>query len=261
MPNDSGQSLPNMNLKFFFSTSLGLFLSLSALSYGASPMPSIDGLFLHLDASKVAARDGETVTSWTDTVGEEVLTGSATYVADYTNGQPGLRFDGNSDSLGTRHLADGPDTSNLTLFIVGNFATEGNDEISDYLVSAQHPTAADNRLRILKRKDDGKISVAVGGSSTEGVSLPADTDVHVFGLVSGRNGNQVDFLLDGAVIRSYSHSHNNAALQGLFLGAYRGLSHFFEGTIAEVLLYDRALEESEVDEVAKYLLSRYEIQP
>ena len=249
-----------MNSRLLFVISFGLFLSQSAQSSWASPTPPPLGLYLHLDASKVSAQNGEVITTWTDLVGNQSLTGTATYVAKYTPGQPGLRFNGTADSLGTKRLQDGPEAGNLTLFIVGNFATSGNDENSDFLVSAQHPNNADNRLRILKGKDDGKLDVAVGGGSTMSNIWPVDTAVHVFGLVAGQSTGKVDFMIDGNVIKSGSHG-DYEALQALFLGSHRGSSQFFEGTIAEVLLYNRALGKSEVEAVTKYLLSRYSIKP
>jgi hypothetical protein len=249
-----------MNSKLLFVISFGLCLSQSAQSSGASPTPPARSLYLHLDAAKVSAQNGQAVTTWTDLIGNQPLTGTATYVAEYTPGQPGLRFNGTSDSLGTKRLLGGPEAGNLTLFIVGNFATSGNDETSDVLVSAQHPHNADNRLRILKGKDDGKLDVAVGGGSTMSNVWSADTAVHIFGLVAGQSTGKVDFMIDGNVIKSGSHG-DYEALQALFFGSYRGSSQFFEGTIAEVLLYNRALGKSEVEAVTKYLLSRYSIKP
>jgi hypothetical protein len=250
-----------MNARILSITFVSLMLGFSALCHAAAHFPSIDGLYLHLDAKSLQAVDGARVTVWEDAVSGARLTGSATFVADYRNGQPGLRFDGKSDSLSTKGLTNGPDTGKMTLFMVANFTTAGNDDSSDFLVSGHHPSNANNRLRILKGKEDGKIDVLAGSGRTMANIRPADTAVHVFGLVSGVKGDQLIFMLDGAVIKSGTNGGKTDPLQGLFLGSYRGTSQYFDGTIAEVLIYNRALSQREAGQVLVYLMDRYGIQP
>jgi hypothetical protein len=238
-----------------------LLASSTLISLNAASLPEIEGLYLHLDAASLQAEDQDTITTWTDSINHFHFTGKAVYEADYSNGQPALRFDGKSDSLSSKDLSYGPKVSDLTLFIVGSFATATNDSKSDFLVSGQHPSGANNRLRILKGKGDGKLDAQVGNGRTISNITETDTAVHAFSLISGVNGNQVFFLKDGTIMKSSTFGDNPERLQGLFLGSYRGNSQYFEGTIAEVLLFERALTQKETAEVFLYLMRKYRIQP
>ncbi len=240
---------------------LSLVLSVSVQA-GISDPGEIGGLYLRLEADSIGLADGATVTSWTDSVNGYEFTGTATYNASYANGHAAVHFNGTSDLLGNTSLVNGPNVGNLTLFIVANFTTAGNDAVSDFLVSGQYAsnTSAD-RLRILKGNTDGLLDVRVGGNQTSNI-VDAGTERHVFAIVSGQTLNTWRFLLDGNELASNSTSTAPLNLQALGLGAYlREGTQFGDCSIAEVLLYDGALTNGQIGDVTDYLQAKYVPEP
>ena len=229
--------------------------------YALPPAVESAALHLWLAAEDLKLSNGTTVSTWPDRAGAYTLSGTASYEQGFQNGQPAVRFDGVDDTLVTNSLDRTISTGNFSLFIVGSFATTGNDEVSDYLVSAQSPAGADNRMRIFKGRDDGLLDAAAGGGATMANVVAADTAPHVFALISGQSGNSVDFLIDGVVRASSTSGLTPAALELLALGSYRGTGQFFNGRIAEVLLYEGAVNASEAALINDYLETKYAIPP
>jgi hypothetical protein len=220
----------------------------------------ISGLYLRLEADSIGLANGAAVTSWTDSANSFAFTGTASYDAYYANGHAAVRFNGINNMLANQALIGAPNTGNLTLFIVGNFTTAVNDSLSDFLVSGQYPTTGNNRLRILKGKDDAMIDIGVGGGSVVSNVIASDTKRHVWTIVSGQTANIGKFLIDTTTVReSFSTGTNNQlALEGLGLGAYhRTPDQFGDCSIAEVLLYNHALTNAEISDVTAYLQAKY----
>ncbi|MFM1872849.1 MAG: hypothetical protein RL398_2271 [Planctomycetota bacterium] len=81
-------------------------------------------------------------------------------------------------------------------------------------------------------------------------------DHHAFQLHAVQFGpTQLEHFLDGAAI--YSGASTVAPLAGLVLGGRYSYSHEFNGEIAEVLFYSRALTTAERQSIEGYLRSRY----
>ena len=222
------------------------------------PEPDSGSLYLHLTADRLRLEDGAGITTWTDSVNEQIFSGSAAFDADYANGHAGVYFNGTDDILGNTALSGTPDAENLSLFIVGGFSSTVNDDASDFMVSGQYPTGtSNNRLRILKGKTDGRIDARVGGGPTETDITPAVNGPHIYSIISGQTPGSWNLSIDGNLLASGT-SGPTEPLQGLFLGGYgNGLNQFMDGTIAEVLLYQGALTENESLAVLDYLSRKY----
>ena len=238
--------------------------AVSSVSAAISDPSQIAGLYLRLEAdSIVGLANGAAVTSWTDSLSSYEFTGTATYDAYYAHGHAAVYFNGIDNMLVNRTLVGAPNTANLTLFVVGNFTTAGNDGVSDFMISGQYPTGSTaNRLRILKRLTTGMIDIAVGAGSVSSNIIAADTDRHVYTIVSGQTGNAVKFLIDNTALRTTNSGTGAVALQALGLGAYHTGNEqmgnqFGDCSIAEVLLYDRALTDSDMTIVYNYLREKY----
>lgn len=241
-----------------------LVLSVSVQA-GISDPGEIGGLYVRLEADSLGLTDGAAVTSWTDSASDYEFTGTAAYDADYANGHGAVSFDGIGDMLASTGWTGAPSTGNVTLFVVANFTTAEWDGTSEFIISGQYPEgSADNRLRLLKHGVDGKIDVTVGDGSTITNIIQADTQQHVFAIVSGQTGNAVDFLMDGTVLKSGSNKNTQTpvVMQALGLGGYlNGNNQFADCSIAEVLLYDHALTTQEVADVTDYLQAKYVPEP
>ena len=216
-------------------------------------------LYLHLDADSIDLANGAAVTSWIDLVNGYNFTGTATYDACYANGHASVYFDGKNNMLANRTLTAAPSTARLTLFVAGNFTTAGNDDVSDYMISTPWPEGTTaNRLRLITYKTSGAYQFSVGAGSTVTLSQAADIQKHLFTIVSGQTGNAVNFMMDGAVLGTGTSGTGAVAMQALGLGGYhRGSSQFANCSIAEVLLYDRALTNADITIIYNYLAEKY----
>ncbi len=235
----------------------------------ASIPPSGSTLYLHLTADDLILADGAAVTTWTDSVGSNVFTGAATYEADYTNGHAAVLFNGSNDVLRITNLA-GPDTASVTLFVVGNFIS--GLASTDYMVTGQNyePTwggnaSGDNRLRLAVAATDWRTRIGDGSNIDSGGN--ADTDSHIFSIVSGQGGtSSVKMLVDGSQVLSGTHgtTANCLDLSAVNLGAYYGrASEAPSGAdnancyIAEVRVYDGAMTDFEIATINQELHDKY----
>jgi hypothetical protein len=166
-------------------------------------------------------------------------------------------FDGVGNILASTGWTDGPSVGNVTMFVMGNFTTAGNDAISDYMIEGQYPTGTtNNRFRLLKFHDTGIYQVRVGSGTTINAGT-ADTEKHVFTIVSGQSGTSVNFWVDDAVLGS-GNSGTSVAMQALGLGGYlTGNNQFADCSIAEVLLYNSALTDTDRIIIHNYLAEKY----
>ena len=232
--------------------------------------PSGSTLYLHLTADDLTLVDGAAVASWTDSEGTAEFTGAATYKADYTNGHAAVLFNGSSDVLRVTNLA-GPDTASVTMFVVGNFVS--GLASTDYMVSGQNyvtewggDASGDNRLRLAVSGTDWRTRIGDGGNLTSAGDI-ADTDSHVFSVVSGQDATSaVKMLVDGTQVLSGTHgaTANCLDVSAVNLGAYYG--RITEGPngvnnancyIAEVRIYDGAMTDFEIATINQELHDKY----
>ena len=241
---------------------VSLLLVVSAQG-GISDPGDIGGLYVRLEADSIAAADGDTVTTWTDSASGYEFAGTATYDADYANGHAAVYFNGINNMLASAGWTGGPSAGNVTLFVVANFTTMGNDSISDYMISGQYPDGTtDNRFRLIKYKDDARYQFRVGDGGTITLADTTDTEQHVFAIVSGQTGNSVSFLVDGTVLGTGNSGATPTLMQALGLGAYlNGNNQFADCSIAEVLLYNSALSNDQIGDVTDYLQTKYVPEP
>jgi hypothetical protein len=221
-----------------------------------APYVGSANLHLWLDAGTLALNDGAAVTSWIDGEQFHSFTGTGSYVADFLNGRPGVRFDGVDDTL-MAAIASGLSPARFTLFVVAGFTTTAADGTSEYLISSQFPTNTNSRLRIYKAGNDGLLDARVGGGSTMGDVAQTPLLPQIYTLISGRSGNGVEFLIDTVVKATGTSGTSVDPIQRLALGSFGGNSQFMDGTIAEVLLYDGPLSEIDTMIIHDYLLKKY----
>jgi hypothetical protein len=239
-------------------TLLLMVFAVGTVSAAISDPGEISGLYVRLEADSFGLENGSAVTSWTDSAGGHVFTGTAAYDAYYANGHAAVYFDGVGDMLASTGWTDGPSPATVTLFVVGNFTSAETDAVSDFLISGQYPTGTtNNRFRLLKFHDDSRYQFRVGSGGTVTLTQTADTETHVFTIVAGQSAGAVSFLIDGTVLGSGS-SGTVVDMQALGLGGYVvGNNQFADCSIAEVLLYDHALTAQEVADVTDYLQAKY----
>ncbi len=249
---------------------------------GDPELPSVDGLRLHLDASDgdTVVRDGVSVVEWRNAADEEMVffqddSGHRpVYLDDIVNGRPALIFDGNhylrTDSPAALGLTN--DVEALTFFGVGwnrgggaqNFMriSKGGDASVTAARAMFYRATNDHRV-IGGRLDEAGTQTIIG---TPRLSQEWGIDGRVLDFAGGEGylyingveaGRSVNFLA-GADEPGHT-SPTDAHRFHLGSNTADSPGQFWDGDIAEMLLYDRALSQEERQAVGRYLSDRYGI--
>lgn len=179
------------------------------------------------------------------------------------NGQPGVTFDGASMtkfSNGTSGTGATP-----TIFIV--YQPEAFAGSPEVILSSRTTSTMDSGIEI-SIDTAGKLDVASGDGGTFFTSNPGIGNIHmdymprvltVRGVTVPSNATEV--YVDGALVTSIAQL--GAAGTGLTLGASNNGSGtgYFNGSIAEVIIYNSTLSDADRQNVECYLLERYSIPP
>ncbi len=238
-----------------------LFL-LVCMTYGAASGVSIppSGLKLWLRADAGVTSSGGLVSAWADQSGNgnDASQGTATYqptvVSNSLNGLPVIHFDGNYNMMVLPTSTDlGIQSSPYEFFIVARptaDATYGHvyfllsggsyEQFEYHLVSTGNARFIPNSGNYLDKSGDytdGAAHIFAGRASSTGGSVRVDG-------------------VDGAVFTSDLTSSDTG---NLCLGARQFSTFFFNGDIAEVIVYNRVLSPSERTQVEQYLATRYNV--
>jgi hypothetical protein len=229
------------------------------LARAALAMPVTDGLVMHLAADAIpAVSNGGSVANWPDLSGNN-RHGTQTdfakqpkYYTQVLDGKPAVRFDGIDDVIWLLDAGAAINLNSLSIFIVGQFTNL--NRFDQYMLSGLGDTVPNSRLRIAISKSNNIpiVHYRVGNSVDRPAWSPlADTNFHIFAVNSQMTG-----FLDGAE-KGTSANSISVSPPLLNLGAIRGTANFFEGNIAEVLIYNRVLNAAEREQVGIYLSNRY----
>jgi len=232
---------------------------------GEKGLPVIGGLVLHLDADAITGlNDGDKVATWEDLSGEgndatqATEANRPTYKTDILNGKPVVRFDGSGS------------------YMIGPGSPFNVDEISIFHVAVWDTTSRSGRT--LLTRDNGNRQFAIYHINNTNIRFWAmvkgswvgsgyDTS---FGPVVGRpyiihgekNLNDQLLYIDG--VEKYTTAHSGALDSGGTIPLYIGHSPryspgYFSGDFAEILIYSRALSDSEREDVKQYLIGKWGI--
>lgn len=240
---------------------------LRSQSLGVSDPASVSGLVVRLRAGDLALADGAAVATWTDTVSSLAFaqatgTKQPTYQATAFHGGPCVRFDGTDDFLAVTSTA--MQVAARTIFVAcrsGLSDITVASAIFSWDSTGGYVGAHTNEAMRLVYRDGAAGAVTVTG--TVGSQF-ADTQQRLAlsytTAVSGSDVTRV-FRKNGAE-RLNSASAAGAqvpATNTLRVGSSNGSATFFNGDIAEVLAYSRALTAAERLSVERYLGVRYGI--
>ena len=224
----------------------------------ALPPASIANLVLWLDAGTLALGDLDPVDNWFDSSGQgnNVYQDSAsaypTYVAGQVNGHPVVRFDGVDDSLFSPPYASLAMTE-ATAFVVRNTETwaaalsvaEEETVQEEYLVfdqSVVHHSEAFNYVELFHQYSHPGYFLQVGRYGNG----PTDLQSYLNGMASTLAVNVAGSPW------GYNPVPRYVRVGGRAFGWQR-----FSGDIAEILMYGRALSNSERIGVEEYLNQKY----
>ena len=227
-------------------------------------LPVTDGLVLHLDADAVTdVADGAKIDIWEDLSGmgnnatQPVEANQPVYVAhnpDFFD-QPVVRFDGGQFmELPSTMISVG----SFTAFAVARFnATQvqdpnnlSTDLLNNQYIFAGQDGGGDDRIRVAWDNSQNPVAFEyrAGSSGWKQITSPADTLIHVFAVTS-----TVEGFLDGVSVGTADNTSNENPT-AFNIGSYnRGQKDFFNGELAELVIYNRVLSTDEVAQVSEAL--------
>jgi FAD-dependent oxidoreductase family protein len=239
------------------------FLALCSISHGAQELPS-RGLALWLSADQgVETRDGRVV-AWRDRT-------SAQHVAQVPDGFKGPTLDSEQATL---HFSSGtllkidsqvlsPDARELTILGVGQADAHSSVGLFSIRNAAmpliQLDVDENGSVRFIVRDKESRTLAAsthcVLGARTLFGGILAAKDAHtgstevLFGsdVEPGKTGEFSSPLID-----------SGGWIGGLVIPGRKPM--FWQGTISEILVYDRALSEEELAQAAAHLTQKYDLQ-
>ncbi len=252
----------------FIANCIAVVVILGLLAGAATAQtPVTDGLQLWLDASTGLTLNGGSVTGWADQSGKghdayADFGKEPTYTAADVNlnSQPSLDFDGANAVLefSTQVMPD--NFTEMTIFSVAQARTAGTG-IFTIRTGGVNPltqldTQTNGSIRFILRDTAGKTLNANGATSNVGQ----------YGIYNGVLSLSEDGLTNTAIARfggggGYISSGPaltpNMAAADYYVGGWALTT--WNGTIAELLVYDRALTEVEQNDVADYLSTKYAV--
>ncbi len=252
----------------------GLLTMLGVGTAGAVIVPSdLPDLVFWVDAGDIdgngltdSLANGAAITTWND---KSSLDNDATQVTSANqpvlnlnalNGRPALAFDGSNDYLATAsQIIQG--TTGRTIFAVARADnTNTNEALLSLTSTAGGAAAPDASYYTLS----GEIAVRLGGYQLFDSDL-VDDDFSVL-AVSNATGSDIAGIqgyLNGAALGVASQDTRsdvtiNTRVSGeSLIGASHPRNSFFDGQIAELIVYDRQLTPAEMSQVNGYLESKY----
>lgn len=219
-----------------------------------SVLPVTDGIVLNLDANNGVTTNGATVTGWNDqsNSGNNLTsTGDPQLVIGALNGNNIIDFDGDGDALQRLSNITGLPTGNSdrTVFLVANYNSVGNGGFS-------YGQASRGKTFGLVVDENGKLGVQAWGNTSD--QITTETGINQGWLIQSvkletgiltqyKNGTLID--TDSV---NYSTSLNKIAI-----GAEIDGSPNLDMSVASVIVFNRALSETERQQVENYLQQKY----
>jgi len=182
---------------------------------------------------------------------------------DGINDKTYLNFNGTTDVL-TSESALQVTGDSFTIFEVSKFG-----DINEVLFSYQHEGSSANIEIGLDANDDFSVTNAFGAQSMT-IKIPSSTAIkntpHI-GVVRRTGGDTTDNLKvlyydanlqdsDSANAANVASSYNNFAFN---IGSRQGEAFFLSGEFNELIIYNRALTDVEVNDIVGYLNYKYKI--
>lgn len=232
----------------------------------ADQVPVTNGLVLLLQSDiKIGLAEGNSVAAWLDGSGNGnnlFAQGDPTLVQNATpTGQAALAFDGDGDLLERVNAND-------TIF---NLPTGNADRTMFFVVDYENTNGRSSGVTYGNSASNQTFGLVAGGSTgnfaVQGWGGQNDFDSATEGLSPGwavqsavLNNDVLSQYLDGGLIDTDTHTFNTARNK-LVLGAHIKGAAEGEMTIAAVLIYDRALNAVERQQVEDFLQLKYITDP
>ena len=235
--------------------------------YGALAPDEVADLVFHLIADN-ATYSGSAMTAWADEVAAAAVTISNAPAEGATlNGYTTADFDGSTDYLTTPAFQTGALTE-LTFLCVAQFdtTTDSNIVSNDFtgwggdVLLGNDPNANDaypNRMAVYTHDD-------TGGGHTPNAGQPSGTTdttgYHLFGFVVDVPGDSLAYWEDGTSVDTSTELVTGDVITDRAWAIGRNVyfgNRYFDGRVAELCWWERALTATEIGDVTTYLQSKY----
>lgn len=240
-------------------------MSLVFGTFGGAFVPtSITGLVLWVKADSLALSDGDPVSTWTDssTQGNNLTQATGanqpTYKTAIVNGKPVVRFNGTSTFLSHADNASLSPAA-ISVFIVAktNAAPlSGNRILLEKELSFRFITSETSTANIAVRLGTSGTAWGSGGfTGTTALTTSFSLWEMTYNAVS-----DLEFYVNGTTAGSGAPSgdiFDNTST--LYLGCYNATDFFWDGDVAEVLIYNSALSTTNRQSVENYLTTKYSL--
>ncbi|HTV40340.1 MAG TPA: LamG-like jellyroll fold domain-containing protein [Candidatus Sulfotelmatobacter sp.] len=235
-------------------------------------MPGVAGaLMSRWTADSLSGDSGSAVSNWVDIVGGQSATQTSTanqpqLSTNVLNGHNTVHFSGGQYLTVSAADSAISGAGSFTMIVVFRTSTAGNASSEFYdntgLLGADVPGVADDWSFVINGSELG----AGLGSASNGCSSDfslyggnvTDGDPHIGIYV--RQADTITLYVDGAIVASQNGLCTDARVDCPFdIGVMTTAPYYFNGDIAEIQLYDRALTPGEIGDVTATLAGTYGI--
>ncbi|AQQ09802.1 hypothetical protein L21SP3_01617 [Sedimentisphaera cyanobacteriorum] len=257
-------------------------LMLFLIAVTAAAVPVADGLILHFDAGDISGlSDGDELSEWQDSADDDTVSGDAysqvgtgepAYKTNVINGLPAVRFERNQeDVLVSSQFALPNPSQGLTVFIVCTGGQSGSVERAAQIGSSAG--TASHLMGIDVSSNTSGCRYNNGFSLTPADSNPVEAGQFHIGVRQMQDGGtHSDLFYSCNDLEPENIQANNPSNVITFdrynnditIGTGRGpdgqwYPDFYEGDLAELIIYNRQLITSELQEVGDYLSQKYSL--
>jgi len=250
-----------------------MYFGLYRYKSGFTPK-AISNLKLWFDASSIKQSDNTSVESWDDLSGNNVkaeqttLANKPTFKTNQINGKPALSFDGGDYLSLTSGLGSINNASGATVFCVVKFAT-GAIQVAFNIATTG--TTTNNRLQVrmngtnlfqnTTRRSDatGNLTTVSTGTINSSFKILSIVSDYVGNGINGTSTQYINNTADGTGNFSTSGNMTNSDSPFIFIGADNDspATTYLNGLIAEIILYNKALNTNERNSIYNYLKTKY----
>lgn len=241
-------------------------VSAAAQMTQSSIVGKMEGLTLWLETTKLSEsfgnanlENGDTVTNWYDLSSKDHdFTGTATYLNNSINGLPAISFDGTNVDLFSRSnvlISDFVMANQGTVFLVQNYVSGTNNSIF-------WETTGQVRLGTHSIHSNGTLYFDFGDCCTSDARttyVPSSfiENNNIITLV--KYPSSASIIINGSIATTNSIATGSLPLAANTSTFYVGGGSFFNGRLAELIIFERALSDNEINDVEKYLSKKWGI--
>lgn len=235
----------------------------------ASPVAEMDGATMWIESTLASGfldtefEDQKTLSNWYDNNSqryEHVNFTQATtaskplYTISTVNFLPAVKFDGSNDYMQSSISASPFQSPNFTLIALVQTPTNAT---SDF-ISTKNSSSG---FSLGKTSSDNISFQDYSAGTTFNFSYTFDGKPQIISLMYTKNSsnNIATLYNNGVLLGTSSQAGANSSNSTIYLGSKDGSSAFWNGYIAEVIIFNRILKQDERQKIEYYLSQKYSI--